>query len=439
MIEVVGQRMAALGFVESAVEEILQLKPFTFRRCIHQPAYRRRWRAHGPLGLAVAFFLLQESLSLDELRLLLGNEGIAAMHLQGFLEPNRLGVRSKVDLYPCMGSYFFTDSAFELEPWPEQVYWLGGDSYTLAYCTPRRAYGRALDVCSGSGVHALLAGCPALGVDINSRAVHFGQLNAALNGRTAVEFVQGDACSPAGRFDLVTLNPPFVPTPEGVAELYRTGGGSGEGVTERVMRRLPEWLNEGGLFSMATECPDGALERMRAWLGPDWGLAELRKFEFPIEDYIFSNILSSATPADLQEAEYERWLDCYAAHGISKMVSAQYFAVPGVGGWQASHELPHPLGPRGHLTEAWLQALQAWNSPWPEDFVPRIKLPVFLSEERALAQFPSEWSTHPLVVDREVLLQIQAQKPIGQIQGREHLKQLGEHMVISHWNEAQAR
>lgn len=435
MIEVLAERMSALGFVESAVEEILQLRPFTFRRSIHQPAYRRRWCSHGPLGLALAFFLLQESLSLEQLRALLGDEGIAAMHLQGFLEPNKLGIRSKVDLYPCMGRYFFTDSAFELEPWPEQVYWLGGDSYTLAYCTPRRQYGRALDVCSGSGVHALLAGGPALGVDINSRAVQFGQLNAALNGIRSVEFTQGDCCAPGGRYDLVTLNPPFVPTPEGVEELYRTGGGSGEGVTERVMRRLPEWLNPGGLFSMATECPEGALERMRRWLGPDWGLAELRKFEFPIEDYIFSNILSSATPADRQEWEYERWLDCYAQHGISKMVSAQYFALPGAGTWERTREFPHPLGPRGDFTDAWLRALKTWNSTWPEEFVPQLKVPVFLSEEHALAQFPSEWAAQPLAVNRQVIVQIQAGQPLSAIQDRKALQYLGEQMVITHWNE----
>lgn len=360
MIKSVAARMAKLGYVESAVEEILRLRPFTFRRSIHQPAYRRRWRKHGPLGLAVAFFLLQESLTLEELRQLLDEESIAALHLQGFLEPNRLGIRSKVDLYPCMGSYFFTDSAFELQPWPEQVYWLGGDSYTLAYCTPRRAYSRALDLCSGSGVHALLAGCPALGVDINPRAVEFGRLNAALNGISKVEFTQGDCCEAKGTYDLVTLNPPFVPTPEGVTELYRTGGGSGEGVTERVVRKLADWLPVGGLFSMATEAPDGALQRMRGWLGPGWGLAELRKFEFPIEDYIFSNILSSGTAPDQHEAEYERWLDTYEAFGIEKMVSAQYFALrlpPGSQDWECSREISHPSGPQGQQWSDWLEGL----------------------------------------------------------------------------------
>lgn len=358
MIESVAARMAKLGFVESAVEDILQLRPFTFRRAIHQPAYRRRWRKHGALGLAVAFFLLQEPLSLEELRQLLDDESIAALNLQGFLDATPRGIRSKVDLYPCLGKYFFTDTAFELEPWPEQVYWLGGDSYTLAYCTPRRPFASALDLCSGSGVHALLAGCPALGLDINPRAVEFGRLNAALNGISQVEFAQGDCCSAEGTYDLVTLNPPFVPTPEGVAELYRTGGGSGEGVTERVMRKLPTWLNTGGLFSMATEAPDGALQRMRQWLGTGWGLAELRKFEFPIEEYIFSNILSSGTPPEQQEAEYERWLDTYEEHNIQKMVSAQYFAVklePGAPDWERSLEIHHPSGPQGEDWSQWLK------------------------------------------------------------------------------------
>lgn len=188
---------------------------------------------------------------------------------------------------------------------------------------------------------------------------------------------------------------------------------------------------------MATECPEGALERMRAWLGPGWGLAELRKFEFPIEDYIFSNILSSATPPELQEAEYERWLDSYAGHGITRMVSAQYFAVPGGGDWQRSHQLPHPLGPRGQHTEAWLQALQTWNSPWPEDFVPRLKLPVYLSEAGALAEFPAEWAGGPLAVDRQAVLQVQAGTALSQFSDRQALARLGEQMVISHWRENQ--
>ena len=445
MIEFVAARMAELGYVESAVEEILQLRPFTFRRSIHLPAYRRRWRSHGPLGLAVAFFLLQEWLSLEELRLLLKDEGIAAMHTEGFLDVGVRGIRSRVDLYPCMGAYFFTDSAFELEPWPEQVYWLGGDSYTLAYCTPRRAYTKTLDLCSGSGVHALLAGCPGLGVDINRRAVEFGRLNARLNGVSDVEFVQGDCLSASGQVDLVTLNPPFVPTPEGIAELYRTGGGSGEGITERVMRQLPDLLSLGGLFSMATEAPrcgpQSPLVRMREWLGPGWGLAGLNKFEFPIDDYIFSNILSSAVDSSHQEAEYERWLDSYEAFGITSMVSAQFFAVrlpDGCEDWTIERDFPHPGGPRGDLCGDWLRALQAWHSRWPADYVPHLRTPVFLGSEGGMAQLGSEWAEGPLPLSAAhcaVLAQIQRGTRLEEIQDQESLRFLGGQMVITNWTE----
>lgn len=437
--------MASLGYVESAVEEVLQLRPFTFRRSIHAPAYRRRWRRHGPLGLAIAFFLLQEWLSLEELRSLLLDEGIAAMHSQGFLDLGVRGIRSRVDLYPCLGSYFFTDSAFELEPWPEQVYWLGGDSYTLAYCTPRHQYGRSLDLCSGSGIHALLAGCPGLGVDINPRAVEFGRLNARLNGISQVEFVQGDCGSVDGQYDLITLNPPFVPTPEGIAELYRTGGGSGEGVTERVMRGLPARLSPGGLFSMATEAPrrsaQSPLGRMRKWLGPGWGLAGLTKFEFPIEDYIFSNILSSGVASSDQEAEYERWLDSYEAFGITSMVSAQFFAVrlpEGAQDWGSERNFPHPRGPRGELCDDWLRALQTWHTPAPDDFVPQVRTPVFLGSEGGLAQFSPDWAGEPLSLSAAhcaVLSQIQSGVRLADIQDRESLRFLGGQMVITHWND----
>ncbi|MBT9586325.1 hypothetical protein IV102_23485 [bacterium] len=49
-------------------------------------------------------------------------------------------------------------------------------------------------------------------------------MNALINGRRA-SFARGDLYEPChGQYDMITANPPFVPTPEQNSELFRSGG-----------------------------------------------------------------------------------------------------------------------------------------------------------------------------------------------------------------------
>src|SRR5207248_1145451 len=116
---------------------------------------------------------------------------------------------------------FAADHRFRLAgPAPrEPVMYLGGDSYALAYLAPAPPEGgRALDLCSGSGVHAILAAlrgaARAIGVDVSPRAIAFARWNAALNGvAERCEFRRGDLYAPLraeeedARFDLILANP----------------------------------------------------------------------------------------------------------------------------------------------------------------------------------------------------------------------------------------
>jgi len=357
-------RLAQMGYEETAIGRALQTQPFTYRRMVHLPVYRSRLRDLGVLGTAVLFFLLQESIELEPLRACIGDAALSGLQRMGWLALGHAGVRCRVNLYPCRGLCFWTDTSAGLDPWPEQVYWLGEDSYTLAYCTPRRAGQRALDLCSGSGVHAILAATHTIlseGIDINPRALQFGRLNAAFN-ELEVEFQASDCYAQVtGDFDLITLNPPFAPAPAGTSELYRAGGLSGEVVTEQVMRGLPQFLRPGGVFSMGTEAPrihnHSPLERLAGWLGPDWGVAALYKHEFSIEDYIQSHVLAGFDYAAAEaEVDYERWLAVYLEMGITSMVAAQFFAVRGAS-FRAERKLSTPLRDHSDLTGEWLQAL----------------------------------------------------------------------------------
>jgi len=345
---------------------------------------------------------------LEQLRAGIGDHGIAALHQLGWLELGAEGIRSRVDLSPCCHALLFSDTAFALTPFAEQVYWLGGDSYSLAYCTPRWNCQRALDVCTGSGVHAILAGrhCgQVMGLDINPRALAFSRLNAEMNGQSQVTFQPSDVYSSLEseqRFELITLNPPFVPTPNLVPELYRSGGGSGESVTEKVMRGLNQYLQPGGLFSMATEAPrrgqESPLERMRPWLGEEFALMALYKHEFPLEEYILGHVLASGLAAQEQEAELDRWWSVYEEFGITSMVSMQVLALRGLGRWEIERRFGHPRHDLSKAMEEWLRALQSWANPGPSGL--RLSSQVrrlFVSEGEVLVEFLPGWSEQPLV------------------------------------------
>jgi len=356
--------LRAMEFTETAIGRALETRPFTFRRQVHLPVYRARLRDCGVLGTAILFFLLQQPIELQELRGCIGDHALSALHQMGWLSLGGSGVRCRVSLYPCGGRYFWTDHSAPLEPWSEQVYWLGEDSYTLAYCTSRIPRKRSLDLCTGSGVHAILAAghcVESMGIDINPRALEFGRLNATFNSSNT-QFHNSDCYAEVtGDFDLITLNPPFAPAPIGTSELYRAGGPTGEAVSEQVVRGLPQFLRPGGIFSMGTEAPRiqnaSPLQRMADWLGAGWGVAALYKHEFSIENYIQSHVLASVDYASQKaEADYERWLAVYLELGITSMVAAQFFAVRGPS-FQAERPLSTPLVDHSDLTADWLAAL----------------------------------------------------------------------------------
>lgn len=185
----------------------------------------------------------------------------------------------KAMLFPCLGHLFFSDPMFAQKT--DQVYWLGPDSLALARCVPRQPCGRSLDLCTGSGVQAVLNAAhsqESYAVDINPRAVHYARLNARFN-RRKLQVLQGNLYDPVeGSFDLITANPPFVPTPEAGLQLFRPGGESGEEITAEIIRQLPHRLNPNGLLALVSQCPimenSDALERVHDWLdrGPGGGV-----------------------------------------------------------------------------------------------------------------------------------------------------------------------
>lgn len=320
------------GYTFSRLQELFPDTTLTGRDVSRLEEYRQsversEHRAHRLARL----WLLREPLERPLWNQLMGSEMVVQGLSHGLINGSALThLEACFDLHPAQNALILTDPKFRHQ-WEEDqqgVYYLGSDSYGLIHALPRDSVGSVLDLFTGSGVHAVLAVSHAeevTGVDINPRAVALATANAALNGcGDRCQFVQGDLYQPVeGRtFDLITANPPFVPTPDQDLALYRSGGESGEFLTARVLARLHEFLNPGGRLAMVTNYPVfedvDIVDHHRSLLGcPDqFGIALLHSYTFPNEMYVGMHL---APTGDLEKDRQARlrWLESYRKNRIA--------------------------------------------------------------------------------------------------------------------------
>lgn len=194
------------------------------------------------------------------------------------VEPREGSVAPAIALYPVEGIYIASDLG---EEFPlgraDSVYPAiskSGEVYMGAL--PRTPCESFLEICSGTGIAALLAArnCGhALGIDIAERSTDFARFNAALNDLHNFTALQGDMYAPAEgmQFDRIAAHPPYVPAFE-QRHIYRDGGTDGEVLVRRAVAEAFPYLKPGGRLyctCVATEREDAPLEqRVRRMLGP---------------------------------------------------------------------------------------------------------------------------------------------------------------------------
>jgi hypothetical protein len=330
-------KIAGVGYSESLVRDRLGLEDLAGLQWHSAPVSRaERLSSRDPLALAIDLFLLQGALPAEELdRLFVAAERDVLIRA-GLLAIDEMGwARARASLFPVEDRLIFSDHAWPELPHPgyaimpsDQVMKIGLDSRHLARCTVRRPFRAALDLCTGSGIHALLASTHArqvLAVDINPRAACCTRFNAQISGAANVEVVIGDLFEAVRgeRFDLITANPPFVPSPVD-ALLFRDGGPSGEDIQKRIVAGLPRHLVPGGIAQVVTELGERDDEplvlRLREWLnGAPMDIHILRLSEHTAMKYAIGHAQGDDYPARLDSIH--EWASNLRAQGYRRVVS----------------------------------------------------------------------------------------------------------------------
>jgi hypothetical protein len=156
---------------------------------------------------------------------------------------------------------------------PDRVAGVHRPSAVLAHLTVREPVERALDLCTGNGIQALLLSPHArhvVATDVNPRALAFAGYNLALNGVANVELREGSLLEPVlgERYGCIACNPPYVVSPD-ADYVFRDSGLPGDRVSELLARGLPGLLEPGGFATMMAswmQTGDAPGERPREWL-----------------------------------------------------------------------------------------------------------------------------------------------------------------------------
>lgn len=230
------------------------LSPFQLVAPRHIPHLVRIAAPESQLKTLVLLFLFGMPTDATAARDALHPVPLESLEQMGLLELEAGSAKAKISLVPFGDLVLAVDlheKIYNGAP-SDVVMGMTQSTLELGNVTIRRPSRHTLDFGTGSGIQAFLAAAHServYGVDCSSRALSFARFSAALNGITNVEFIEGDSLDAVHgvRFDLIVANPPFAVTPER-KYIYRDSGMHLDAFAESLIRRAPEFLEEGGFF-----------------------------------------------------------------------------------------------------------------------------------------------------------------------------------------------
>jgi hypothetical protein len=242
----------AAGYTDSGVLKALGVEDIPSLRGSDVPLLLHRTNRGTSLDALIRLFLIDVPTDLEAVRKAVRPLQPETLVQAGLIEIEGTVATATVKVLPFRNLLVAFDSPRRLQRPLQQDYvmGIGTSSLTLANLTVRRHAASTLDLGTGCGIQGLLAAPHSdrvLAVDRNVRAVKLAAFNAALNGLSNIDCHEGDFFEPAqGKtFDLVVTNPPFVISPER-RYIYRDSGMEGDRVCRKIVREVPQFLNEGG-------------------------------------------------------------------------------------------------------------------------------------------------------------------------------------------------
>ena len=129
------------------------------------------------------------------------------------------------------------------------IYEPAEDSYLLEKAVRNLAFGRVLDMGTGSGIQAQAAASlsqvrEVVAIDINPKAVkQFEGKNKKIN------VIQSDLFKNVnGKFNTIIFNPPYLPQDKGIEDSALYGGKHGWEISERFLREVSNYLISDGII-----------------------------------------------------------------------------------------------------------------------------------------------------------------------------------------------
>ena len=354
-----AQLLRVAGYEPHRIQERLATGDQLLARSPELPSYLRRLGDADELAVLLRLFLLGVPVTRARLDELVGTQLQARLAGAELLVQDAEVVHGAARLVPHDELLIASDHAGAAEAHADHVPGVHRPSVALAHLTVRGEGERALDLCTGNGIQAILLAAHAkrvVATDVNVRALAYAAFNAALNGADNIETRPGSFFEPVEgeQFDLVVANPPYVVSPES-AYLFRDGGMPGDAVSEHVVRAMPAALAPGAFASVLIAWaldPDDPAERPRNWLegsGCDAFLLHTSTDD-PIETATVWNRDLLDRPDAYAEA-LDRWLAYYDELGIEQLGYACLVLrkrSDGSDGWLEALQLPRAaLRPAG--------------------------------------------------------------------------------------------
>ena len=322
--------LRAAEYSGPSIQERLGTEGDLLVRTSDHPVHLRRLEGDpSALAALVRLFVLVADMDAEEADRALQPLGVDGLERLRLVESEGAIVRARVRLVPHDELVVASDLPGDLGA--EHVASVHHPSATLGYLTVRRPVERALDLCTGCGIQALLASRHAglvVATDVNERALEFAAFNAAVNGVENLELRHGSFLEPVRgeEFGLVVCNPPYVISPE-FELLFRDSGLGGDRVSAELVQELPSALEEGGFGTVMVSWVqegDDATVRPRGWV--EGTGCDAWVFHASTDDPLTTAggwLRDAATPEDYGE-RIDRWVDYYRSEGI---VAVAYGAV----------------------------------------------------------------------------------------------------------------